>query len=149
MADASTKMNNKNRNSIYLAPDDLEVGMYVSVERIRPQKGDFKTLTGPDGTKMKVQEHQDPKADAGIPRKILGISWPNIVLSTIYPGGLEDGPLLLRIPEIKLMLLDDSYVEAICSFENTKRKADEEATQSQLPFNHETMNSCGNGGKEE
>ncbi len=124
-------------------------GMVVSVERVRPQNGDFKTLTGPDGAKMKVQEHQNPKAGAGIPRKILGISWPNIVLSTIYPGGVEDGPLLLRIPDIKLMRLDDSYVQAICAFENTKKKADEKALQTQLPLDFEVINAPEEDGENE
>ena len=94
----------------------------------------MKVVTTPDGSKMKVHEKVNPVRFAGIPQKILGISWPNVVLSTIYPGGLEDGPLLLRIPEIDLMRLDKSYVQAICSFENTKKKADEEAMRANLPL---------------
>lgn len=102
-----------------LTPDDLEPFMYVTVHSQR--KRPMVHLRDPDGDFEPVimrDELHDPLDQFGVPFMVLGLSLPYVICSEISPGGDEVGLIRFDIRKVKLIELDDSYVEAFMDFED-------------------------------
>jgi hypothetical protein len=123
----------KKQVSVGIAPDDLKIGDFVAV--IEPkQKPRAQIVMGrdEDGDPIMIS-HTRSNGDgaAGVPHKILGLSWPWIVFGVLVPGGEVDGPIIHDLRKIKCMRLDKSYVAAITAFKKPER---EEVQKPEVPF---------------
>jgi hypothetical protein len=108
----------KKRVSIGIAPDDLNVGDFVAViEPKQPRKPKIIMGRDQDGDPIVMMNpNSNQGGSAGVPHKVLGLSWPWVVFGVLVPGGEVDGPVIHDLRKVKCMRLDDSYVEAIKSF---------------------------------
>ena len=125
---------NKERVSVGIAPEDLKVGGFVAVlEPKKEQKPHMIVGRDAEGDPMVMRMPTDDskQAIAGIPHKVLGISWPWVVFGVLVPGGEVDGPIIHDLRKIKCMRLDKSYVDAIKKF---KRPECEKSSESDVPF---------------
>jgi hypothetical protein len=127
----------RERVSVGIAPDDLGVGDFVAVVEPK-QKRKLRMIMGrdEDGDPI-MMPHPEPlnQCTAGVPHKVLGISWPWAVFGVLVPGGKVDGPIIHDLRKIKCMRLDTSYVNAIKAFE--KPEADSKAEgpeEPEMPF---------------
>jgi hypothetical protein len=116
-----------------IAPDDLEIGDFVAVIEPR-QRQRPKLVMGrdEDGDPIMIS-HASSNSDqiAGVPHKILGLSWPWAVFGVLIPGGEVDGPIIHDLRKIKCMRLDESYVAAITAF---KKPSKAEEQKPEVPF---------------
>ena len=122
------------RVSVGIAPEDLQVGNFVAVLEPKTQrKPNMIVGRDADGDPMVMRMPTDDskQAIAGIPHKVLGISWPWIVFGVLVPGGEVDGPIIHDLRKIKCMRLDGSYVDAIKEF---KRPEGEKPSEPDVPF---------------
>ncbi len=125
----------KKRVSVGIAPDDLGVGDFVAV--VEPKKKRMPQMVmgrDADGDPMIVPmpESGNGNPAAGVPHKVLGISWPWAVFGVLIPGGAVEGPVIHDLRKIKCMRLDDSYVDAIKAFE--KPEAEKSSEEPEMPF---------------
>lgn len=122
----------RNRVSIGVAPEDLQVGDFVAVvSPKRKQRPKIVMGRDSDGDPVVMHLAKDESGAEGVPHKVLGLSWPWIVFGVLVPGGEIDGPVIHDLREIKCMRLDDGFVQAIQRFEKPER-SQPEATE--LPF---------------
>ncbi len=125
----------KKRVSVGIAPDDLGVGDFVAVVEPKMKTRKERMVMGrdEDGDPIVINVPQRQQApSAGIPHKVLGISWPWAVFGVLVPGGTVDGPIIHDLRKIKCMRLDASYVDAIKAFE--KPEAEKKAEEPEMPF---------------
>ncbi|MDP7005507.1 MAG: hypothetical protein QF718_04790 [Phycisphaerales bacterium] len=124
----------RERVSVGIAPDDLGVGEFVAI--IEPKtKQKLRMMMGrdEDGDPIMMPHPEQPRqCTAGVPHKVLGISWPWAVFGVLMPGGKVDGPIIHDLRKIKCMRLDDSYVNAIHAFQ--KPEVDSKAEEPEMPF---------------
>jgi hypothetical protein len=107
--------------SVEIPPDDLMMGEYVSIvetpkrnKRVRYVK---RTSEGCQHFEIAIsKDSQAEESRAGIPHRLLGVSWPWATLSILCPGGAEEGPVMVDLTKVKLMRLHNNYVEAIKNF---------------------------------
>ena len=126
-------MKNK-RVSVGIAPEDLQVGDFVAVlEPKTERKPNMIVGRDADGDPMVMRMPTDDskQAIAGIPHKVLGVSWPWIVFGVLVPGGEVDGPIIHDLRKIKCMRLGRGYVDAIKEF---KRPECEKPIEPDEPF---------------
>ncbi|MBC8202219.1 MAG: hypothetical protein H8E91_00150 [Planctomycetes bacterium] len=114
----------KKRVSLGIAPDDLQVGDFVSIvePKHRPQR---KLVMGRDEDGDPIMIHTAVKPNQtipGVPHKVIGVSWPWAVFGVLIPGGEIDGPVIHDLRKIKCMRLDDNYVTAIRCFEKPQKE---------------------------
>ncbi|MGY8753681.1 MAG: hypothetical protein ACKVIO_07275 [Phycisphaerales bacterium] len=128
----------KKRVSIGIAPDDLSVGDFVAVVEPNLKTRRERMVMGRDEDGDPIVMHlphvphgQQPPT-AGIPHKVLGISWPWAVFGVLVPGGKVDGPIIHDLRKIKCMRLDASYVDAIKAFE--KPEIEKKSQEPEMPF---------------
>ncbi|MDP6693878.1 MAG: hypothetical protein QF444_06075, partial [Phycisphaerales bacterium] len=60
----------------------------------------------------------------GKPYRVVGISWPWVMLGFLMPGGDHKGPVVADLRKIKCMRVEDSYVNALKNFKQRKPKCD-------------------------
>jgi len=124
-------MNNR-QVSVGIAPDDMKVGDFVAV--IEPKQRPTAHLVmgrDEDGDPIMISHtRNNPSATAGVPHKVLGLSWPWVVFGVLVPGGGVDGPIIHDLRKIKCMRLEDSYVNAIKAFE----KPEAVQKEPEVPF---------------
>jgi hypothetical protein len=109
----------KKRVSVGIAPDDLQVGHFVSIIEQR-KRGRPHLIMGRDDEGDPIMIHTTVKADQtvpGVPHKVLGLSWPWAVFGVLIPGGGIDGPVIHDLRKIRCMRLSEEYVTAIMGFE--------------------------------
>ena len=123
----------KKRVSVGIAPDDLGVGDFVAVvEPKQKRKLRMVMARDEDGDPIMMPNPEPAnQCTAGVPHKVLGISWPWAVFGVLVPGGKVDGPIIHDLRKIKCMRLDASYVDAIKAFEKPER---EETEKPDVPF---------------
>ena len=116
----------KRRVSVGIAPDDLNEGEFVAIvePRGKPQK---MIVIGRDEDCESMLMHmtdntKNQNPAAGVPHRVLGISWPWAVFGVLLPGGEIDGPVIHDLRKIKCMRLSDEYVAAIIGFEKPTMK---------------------------
>ena len=106
--------------SVGIAAEDLVIGDYVSV--ISPKKRPHRRLVmghdeDGDPNFRVVVDRSNENDVAGVPHKLLGISWPWAVFGVLVPGGEIDGPVIHDLRKIKCLRLGEDYVNAIKAFE--------------------------------
>jgi len=115
-----------------IAPDDMKVGDFVAV--IEPKQRPTAHLVmgrDEDGDPIMISHTRNNlSATAGVPHKVLGLSWPWVVFGVLVPGGGVDGPIIHDLRKIKCMRLEDSYVNAIKAFE----KPEAVQKEPEVPF---------------
>ena len=115
-----------------IAPDDMKVGDFVAV--IEPKQRPTAHLVmgrDEDGDPIMISHtRNNSSATAGVPHKVLGLSWPWVVFGVLVPGGGVDGPIIHDLRKIKCMRLEDSYVNAIKAFE----KPEAVQKEPEVPF---------------
>jgi hypothetical protein len=114
----------KKRVSVGIAPDDLKEGEFVAI--VAPNKKPRKMIVmgrdedcEPMMMRM-VDDSNNQSPAAGVPHRVLGISWPWAVFGVLIPGGEIDGPVIHDLRKIKCMRLSSEYVTAIMGFEKPK-----------------------------
>ena len=118
-------MKNK-RVSVGIAPDDLKEGEFVAI--VAPKQKPRKMIVigrDEDCEPMMMHMVDDSKNQspaAGVPHRVLGISWPWAVFGVLLPGGEIDGPVIHDLRKIKCMRLSGEYVNAIIGFEKPKKE---------------------------
>ena len=121
---------------IGIAPDDLGVGDFVAVIEPKPKTRKARMMMGRDEDgdpiMLPMPDPEGRNPGAGVPHKVLGISWPWAVFGVLVPGGKVDGPIIHDLRKIKCMRLDASYVNAIKAFE--KPEAEIKAEEPEMPF---------------
>ena len=91
--------------------DDLEAGQLVSIHsRVEPPDPGF--VESPFGFPMR-QRGSDSVRNGGVPLRVLSVNLPYIACSLIKPDGSEQGPILLDCRQVRLMRLEETYLEAI------------------------------------
>jgi hypothetical protein len=116
-----------------IAPDDLKIGEFIAVvEPKQRQKAQLIMGRDEDGDPIVINHTRNTNtATAGVPHKILGISWPWVVFGVLIPGGEVDGPIIHDLRKIRCMRLDASYVKAITAFQKPAKEAEPE---QEMPF---------------
>ena len=107
--------------SVEIPPDDLTTGAYVSIVDLPKRSTRARHLKHPlsESQHFEIKIPNDCKSEesrAGIPHRLLGVSWPWATLSIICPGGAEEGPVIVDLTKVKLMRLHNNYVETIKNF---------------------------------
>jgi hypothetical protein len=110
----------------------MKVGDFVAV--IEPKQRPTAHLVmgrDEDGDPIMISHtRNNASATAGVPHKVLGLSWPWVVFGVLVPGGGVDGPIIHDLRKIKCMRLEDSYVNAIKAFE----KPEAVQKEPEVPF---------------
>ena len=108
----------ENPLSFTLAPDDLCTDLFVTVHAHQTRRK--AVMRDPRGRRPSVEVVKDAMEDEngqfGIPLRIIGLSLPFVACAIIEPGGREAGPTILDIRKVKICRLDESYVQALTSF---------------------------------
>lgn len=124
---------NMKKVRIGIAPDDLKIGEFVAVvEPKQRQRAQLIMGRDEDGDPIVINHTRNSDTDtAGVPHKILGISWPWVVFGVLIPGGDVDGPIIHDLRKIRCMRLDESYVNAITAFQKPAKGSEPE---QEMPF---------------
>lgn len=113
----------KKRVSVGIAPDDLKIGDFVAV--IQPkQQPTAQIVMGQDedGDPIMIRHTRNDRTSAGVPHRVLGVSWPWIVFGVLLPGGDMDGPIIHDLRRVKCMRLGEAFVNAIIGFKVPKNE---------------------------
>lgn len=115
-------------NRILLAPDDLEVGMLLTVysrKRKRPSRfmHEFSSPFGMDSEEVE-EEHSSL---GGIPMRVIALQFPYVICAVILPSGKEDGPKIIDLRTTHLMRISPEYLAGILEFGAKRSAAQDES----------------------
>ncbi len=104
-----------------VAPDDLDLGMFVTIhsELVRePEAGLDEYFPG---MKAPRSNGDSLPAPLGVPLQVQGISFPFILCGVLSPGGEIGGPIVVDLRSVQLCKLAENYIKAIATFPVVKK----------------------------
>ena len=114
--------------SSVLAPDDLNIGDYVAVYSSRH----VAIVQDKEGAQLAI----DPSSlsglavGAGVPLRVIGISFPFVACAVIEPGGTKGGPVILDVRRVRLIRLSPEFVQCLADFELVCADGSDEANET-------------------
>ena len=103
--------------------DDIHEGQYVSIvkNQSNPRYSRPTISRNADGEisfaiSECTCESEDDSDTAGVPHRVMAISWPWAALAILCPGGNEAGPRIIDVRTFTLMRLNEDYIQAIKNF---------------------------------